>query len=65
MPKILCNAVDKLGKKAFVQNEITVFSAVSTVAHIPGQKYNLLKILGLFFLEIFWEHVKVVKLVTG
>jgi len=45
--------VDKLGKKAFVQNEITVFCAVSTIAHIPEQKYNLLKILGLFFLEIF------------
>jgi hypothetical protein len=45
--------VEKLGKKAFVQNERTVFSATSDRAQISVQKYNLLKILRLFFLEIF------------
>jgi hypothetical protein len=53
LPKILCNVVEKLGKKTFIQNEVTVFSVASGVAHIPVQKYNLLKILGLFFIEIF------------
>jgi hypothetical protein len=53
LPKILCNVVEKLGKKAFVQNEVTVFSVASGVAHIPVQKYNLLKKHGLFSLEIF------------
>jgi hypothetical protein len=45
--------VEKLGKKAFVLDKRTVFPTASDRAQISVQKYNLLKILRLFFLEIF------------
>jgi hypothetical protein len=45
--------VEKMGKKAVLQNERTVFSEVSGRAQISVQKHNFLKIFKLFFLEIF------------